>query len=194
MYLKPCWKTQLPLLFILGLLGSLSFCTWGSQFPDKYDSQIEDAAGKFLPGVDWRLLKAQYYQESHLKPEAVSPVGAAGVAQFMPGTWADVSKQLGLGNANPHMAEPAILAGAYYMSKLRRSWSSPRPESDRHSLALASYNAGFGNLLKAQRMCGGGNLYKDIEPCLVRVTGHNSKETETYVRRIWRYWMEMMFK
>lgn len=57
-----------------------------------------------MPGVDWRLLKAQYYQESHLKPNAVSPVGAAGVAQFMPATWRQISRELGYGNVSPHLA------------------------------------------------------------------------------------------
>jgi len=142
--------------------------------------------------VDWRLLKAQYYQESRLNPAAVSPVGAAGVAQFMPGTWQDVSRELGYDGLHPHMAEPAILAGAYYMAKLRIFWSAPRPEADRYSLALASYNAGAGHLVKAQRLCGGVNLYQKIAHCLPDVTGRHSRETITYVKRIWKYWMQML--
>ncbi len=162
-------------------------------FPDRYDRQIEQASEQYMPGVDWRLLKAQYYQESHLNPAAVSPVGAAGVAQFMPGTWLDVSKQLGFSNhISPHMAEPAILAGAYYMGKLRKSWSAKRPDADRHSLALASYNAGMGNLIKAQKLSGGEPAYAAIIAELPAVTGHYSKETITYVSRIWKYWTQMV--
>lgn len=180
------------LLFITVCASWASACWSASYFPDHYDTKIQQAAERFLPGEDWRLLKAQYYQESLLNPNAISPVGAEGVAQFMPGTWRDVSRELDIEFANPRMAGPAILAGAYYMGKLKRVWSSPRPASDRYSLALASYNAGAGNLIKAQRKCDGANAYADIVVCLPDVTGHHSKETITYVRRIWSYWVRML--
>lgn len=142
-----------------------------------------------MPGVDWRLFKAQLYQESLLDPSAQSPVGARGLAQFMPGTWADVTRRLGYGDVSPHVSRYAIPAGAYYMGSLRKSWSAPRPEADRHSLAMASYNAGIGNLLKAQRLAGGANAYADIISALPEVTGRYSKETITYVERIWKFYV-----
>src|SRR3972149_148459 len=111
-------------LLLIGPLNAASL------YPDRYDRDISQAAERYLPGVDWRLLKAQYDQESRLNPEAVSPVGAAGIAQFMPGTWAEVSRQIGAGQISPHMAEPAIEAGAYYMAQLRKSWSAPRAAAD----------------------------------------------------------------
>jgi soluble lytic murein transglycosylase-like protein len=83
-----------------------------------------------------------------LDPGAISPAGAAGLAQFMPGIWADVSRQLGYGNVSPHLARYAIEAGAYYMASLRRQWSSPRPDTDRQVLARAAYNTGMGHLLR----------------------------------------------
>jgi len=141
----------------------------------------------YIPAVDWRFYKAQLYQESRLDPQAVSPVGARGLAQFMPATWEETSQQLGFNDATPHQAEYAILAGAYYMAKLRASWSAPRPEMDKHSLALASYNAGFGNILKAQRLCLGVARYAEIVRCLPEVTGQHSKETIEYVKRVWKY-------
>lgn len=146
----------------------------------------------YLPGYDWRLWKAQLYQESLLKPDAVSPVGARGVAQFMPATWAEVSRALNLGNVSPHMARPAILAGAYYQGRQIGIWKAPRPAADRYSLAAASYNAGAGNVIKAQRVCGGVNGYSAIIQCLPKVTGHHAKETTTYVDRIWSYWKQML--
>jgi len=173
-------------LLLIGPLNAASL------YPDRYDRDISQAAERYLPGVDWRLLKAQYYQESRLNPEAVSPVGAAGIAQFMPGTWAEVSRQIGAGQISPHMAEPAIEAGAYYMAQLRKSWSAPRPEADRHSLALASYNAGLGNLLKAQKKAGGAPDYAHIIQRLPEITGRYAQETTTYVTRIWGYWTQML--
>lgn len=169
-----------------------SACWSVSFFPDRYDAQIEQAAERYLPGIDWRLLKAQYYQESRLNPGAVSPVGAVGIAQFMPKTWGDISKQLGYENIPPMAARPAILAGAYYMAKLRQVWRAPRPAADRHSLALASYNAGAGNLIKSQKLCNGVNAYAGIARCLPKVTGRHSRETITYVQRIWKYWTQMV--
>lgn len=138
------------------------------------------------------MWKAQLYQESLLKPDAVSPVGARGLAQFMPGTWAEVSRQIGYQGRSPHEARPAIHAGAYYMGRLRSQWSAPRPEADRHSLAMASYNAGLGNLLKAQRKAEGAAAYARISARLHEVTGRHARETKTYVKRTWRWWAAML--
>ncbi|WP_211212251.1 transglycosylase SLT domain-containing protein [Kiloniella laminariae] len=160
-----------------------------SLYTDKYDKQIAFAVSAHWPDYPYpEAWKAQLYQESLLEPLARSPVGAEGLAQFMPGTWAQISKELGYGLISPRLADPAINAGAYYMKKLRRSWISKRPEEDRHKLAQASYNAGLGNIIKAQRLCGGVLLYLEIVACLSQVTGKHSRETITYVERIeiWR--------
>jgi len=162
-------------------------------FSDSYDREIRRAVSIHWPTYPhWRAWKAQLYQESLLDPDAVSPVGAQGLAQFMPATWAQIRVEMkyGLG-VDPFMADVAIAAGAYYMAKLRRGWSSPRPQGDRHKLAQASYNAGFGNLLKAQKACGGARLYDDIIRCLPDITGRHSTETITYVRRIAKWWRMM---
>lgn len=169
---------------------SLSWPAWS--FPNRYDAEIRTATKLYLPGVDPRLVKAQLYQESRLDPGAVSPVGAQGVAQFMPATWQEVSRQLGFEHQDPHVAAPAIQAAAFYMAKLRKQWRSERPDADRHSLAMASYNAGLGNLVKAQRLCNGLLLYSEIIECLPGVTGHHSNETITYVKRIWGYFSQMI--
>ena len=115
--------------------------------PDQYDNQIREASERYMPSVDWRLLKAQFYQESKLDSSAVNHLGARGLGQFMPKTWIEVSRKLEV-EGTPHDAVLAIEAGVYYMATLRKEWSLPRPEADRHSLALASYNAGLGNILK----------------------------------------------
>jgi len=150
------------------------------------------AANRYLPGYDWRLWKAQLYQESLLNPDAVSHVGARGLAQFMPATWTEVSKQLGYQGISPHAVEPAINAGAYYQGRMISIWKAPRPAADRYSLAAASYNAGAGNLIKAQKVCGGANGYAEIIQCLPQVTGEHAQETTTYVQRIWQYWTQMV--
>ncbi|WP_085592176.1 transglycosylase SLT domain-containing protein [Thalassospira sp. MCCC 1A01428] len=147
-----------------------------------------------MPGVDWRLLKAQCYQESRLIPDAVSPAGAMGLCQFMPATWRGIIRQGKLPpDASAFAPRLSIEAAGFYMGKLRAEWSSPRPEWDRHSLALASYNAGLGHLLTAQHKCNGAVLYSRIIPCLPAVTGRHSAETINYVTSIWG-WFDKMKK
>ena len=67
--------------------------------------------------------------ESNFNPFAVSPAGAAGIAQFMPGTAA------AYGLDDPFDAEAAIDAQAHLMADLLRQFGSVE-------LALAAYNAG----------------------------------------------------
>lgn len=90
------------------------------------------AAGKEW-NVDPTLLMAMAHQESGGNPGAVSPKGAAGVMQIMPGT----QKDLGVTDAS----DPAqsIFAGAKYMSQMLDKYGSPEK-------ALAAYNAGPGTM------------------------------------------------
>ena len=110
----------------------------------------------------------------------------------MPATWADITRQLGYGAINRHEAKYAIEAGAYYMAQLRRQWRAI-DFPDRQRLGQASYNAGAGNIRKAQRLCGDPLSYSQIIACLPAVTGPaNARQTTEYVTRIakWRALME----
>lgn len=159
----------------------------------QFDTLIQGAVDRYLPQNDWRLLKAQLLAESNLNPNAVSPVGAMGIAQFMPETWRQVSREMNLpSQAGAFDPKWAIPASAFYMRKLWDSWSAPRPDSDRYCLALASYNAGLGNLLAAQKRAGGVNDYAAIIRALPLVTGHHARETTHYVGRIWRLWAQQV--
>lgn len=153
-------------------------------FPGTYDPVIREAWSIYHPGDDYRWWKAQLWQESRLDPNARSPVGAEGLAQFMPAT----GLQYGL--TDRRLAEPSIMAGARMMRDLRLFWRARRSELSRRRLAQASYNAGAGNLVKAQRLCGG-NEWEQVSPCLQNVTGRHSVETLTYVERIQRWFLAM---
>lgn len=163
-------------------------------FTDLYDDPIRTAVKRWWGDLpDWRLWKAQLFQESHLDPAAVSPVGARGIAQIMPGTWSDLSRRLDIpAGVTPHDARYAIEAGAVYDADLRRTWSRNRPAIEAHRLALASYNAGTGHILKAQKACGDARLWAEISPCLPQITGQHARETLGYVDRTlhWRQLME----
>lgn len=179
---------------LVGLLGGCADAHARTLFPTRYDREIASAVRTYWPEYPWASAwKAQLYQESRLNPEAVSQAGAAGLAQIMPGTWEDLRRQLRLGpEASPH-DDIAIQAGAFYMAKLRHAWTTPRPADRRQELAQASYNAGTGNVIAAQRACGGARDWREIAPCLSTITGaHHAAETIGYVAAIakWRTMME----
>lgn len=136
-------------------------------------------------------MKAQYWQESRLNPLAKSPVGAEGIAQFMPGTWVEIQGKMQMAPVPRNDEGASILAGAYYMAQLRKQWTSKRPEKDRHSLALASYNGGLGNILSSQRRCDMAVLYEPIMACLHLITGQHAAETRGYAPAIYKWWQQM---
>ncbi len=159
----------------------------GREVKTEYDEIIKLAVEKHLPGYDWRLFKSQLFQESRLNPNAVSPAGAGGIAQFMEPTWKEWAPKAGYPEANRFDPEASIMVGAAYMAHLIKQWKAPRPDVDRHCLAMASYNSGFGNVLEAQKKAGNPNLYADIIKELPSVTGRHSNETVTYVQKILGY-------
>lgn len=182
----------LRLLALAILMGMVMGCAAqaGPLIPSKYDRQIEAAVAKWWPDYPFPdAWKAQLYQESRLDPSAVSPVGAAGLAQIMPGTWAQIARELRLpAGLSPHRTI-AIEWGAYYMARHSRGPWNPalRSADERNALGQASYNAGLGNILAAQRRCGGPPGYAEIIRCLPAVTGRHAQETITYVDRIARW-------
>src|SRR5215210_1104473 len=89
--------------------------------------------------VSATLLAAQLYAESNFNPFAVSPAGAQGIAQFMPGT----ARAVGL--RDPLDPERAIDAQAHLMRDLLRRFPSV-------PLALAAYNAGPGAVAACGRV------------------------------------------
>jgi hypothetical protein len=97
--------------------------------PGRFAPLLARAAQRW--NVSAALLSAQIYAESNFNPFAVSPVGAQGIAQFMPQTAAAV------GLHDPFDAEEAIDAQARLMRDLLRRFASV-------PLALAAYNAGPG--------------------------------------------------
>ncbi len=95
--------------------------------PSRFRDPLLDAASRW--NVSAALLAAQLMAESNFNPFAVSPAGAQGIAQFIPGTAASY------GLDNPFDPVAAIDAQAHLMSDLIRRLGSPQ-------LALAAYNAG----------------------------------------------------
>lgn len=129
-----------------------------------------------------------------MRPHVTSPAGAYGLCQFMPGTARDIGSRIGATPEQFWLPEVSIRAAGAYMAQMRHTWRAERPDMDRTMLALASYNAGAGHLIRSQSLCGGGMLYAEIIQCLPKVTGRHSDETISYVRNIvTRWWPQMLF-
>jgi cell wall-associated NlpC family hydrolase len=95
------------------------------------------------------LLAAQLYTESGWNPNARSPVGAEGIAQFMPGTWATHGIDA-KGDGHPDVWDPAdaIPSAAAYDCQLAQDVKSvPGDNTDN---MLAAYNAGAYAVIQAQ--------------------------------------------
>jgi len=95
--------------------------------PAQFRGMITSAAGHW--NVSAALLAGQLMAESGFDPNAGSPAGAQGIAQFIPSTAA------AYGLRDPFDPAEAIDAEAHLMSDLLRQFGSPQ-------LALAAYNAG----------------------------------------------------
>lgn len=94
--------------------------------------------------LDWRLLAAIGYQESHWRPNATSPTGVRGLMMLTRIT----AKELGIKNRLDPSA--SIKGGAKYFAKIRARIPERIKEPDRTWMALASYNVGFGHLEDAR--------------------------------------------
>ncbi len=122
----------------------------GSQaFVRQFESRLPGYRAFFIraageTGVDWRLLAAMAYQESHWNPDAVSSTGVRGMMMLTRGT----AQMMGVEDRTD--ALESILGGASYFIRVTGKIPSRIAEPDRTWLALAAYNVGFGHLEDAR--------------------------------------------
>ena len=98
------------------------------------------------PEVDWPLLAAVSYQESHWNPKARSPTGVRGMMMLT----RDTAKYLGIKNRLD--TKQSIEGGARYLSQLIKRLPESIANDEKVWFALASYNIGYGHLMDARRI------------------------------------------
>lgn len=133
------------------------------------------------------MLAAQGFQESQLRQDAKSRVGAVGIMQVMPAT----GKELNVGDIK--VAESNIHAGAKYLDQLMSRYfqDAKFSEVDRPLFAFASYNAGPGNIAKMRKLAVDRGLNPDVwfNNVEIVVAEKIGVETTTYVRNIYKYYV-----
>lgn len=96
--------------------------------------------------VDWRLLAAISYQESHWDPEARSYTGVRGMMMLTEPT----AKAMGVNNRlHP---EESIKGGARYLEQMMAKVPASVPDDEKVWFALTAYNIGYGHMMDARRL------------------------------------------
>jgi membrane-bound lytic murein transglycosylase F len=156
---------------------------------DRYDDVFRKYSKRFFGvGFDWHYFKAQGLAESGLDPNARSPVGARGVMQLMPGTYAMIKKARSEQFGGIEDPEWNIAAGILYSRDLWQIWGDTPDETERLRFMFGSYNAGPGTIKRATRLAKTRQLdertWKSVETVAPSVQRWRYKETLPYVRRI----------
>jgi membrane-bound lytic murein transglycosylase F len=132
----------------------------------RYREWLQEAAE--AQGIDWRLLAALAYQESHWNPTAVSETGVRGLMMLTQVT-AD-----SLGVEDREDAEQSIFGGARYFRFVTERVPRQVKEPDRVWMAVAAYNVGWGHVsdarIIARRRGLDPNRWQDVRDCLPLLT------------------------
>ncbi|HSN20412.1 MAG TPA: membrane-bound lytic murein transglycosylase MltF [Usitatibacter sp.] len=122
---------------------------------------------ELVSGIDWRLVAAIGYQESHWDAAATSPTGVRGFMMLTDETADRLQVKDRLD------ARQSILGGARYFALLKESMSPRIKEPDRTFLALAAYNQGVGHLEDARILAQKSGLdpdkWQDVRQVLPRL-------------------------
>ena len=138
---------------------------------------------------DWLMLAAQGFQESGLRQNRRSPVGAIGIMQIKPSTAAD--RNVGIDDVST--IDGNIHAGAKYMRFLASRYFSDADidELDKWLFSLAAYNAGPARVASLRREAQANGYdpnvwFNNVEIIAARRIG---RETVTYVSNIFKYYV-----
>lgn len=153
-----------------------TFMKMKSERLPEYKGLIEQVAIEY--DMDWRLLAAMSYQESHWNPKAKSPTGVLGMMMLTTPT----ARELGVTNRLDPLQ--SLRGGARYYKKLLARLPSSIEQPDRNWFALAAYNIGLGHLEDArvltEKQGGNPNLWRDVREHLPLLRQRKWYETTRY--------------
>ena len=154
----------------------------------RYDEHFKKYSKRYFGApFDWRLFKAQGMAESELNANAKSYVGARGIMQLMPATFALIAAKR---SDFRSITDPEhnIAAGIMHDRWLWTVWSKRVPDDERHRFMFASYNAGEGAIQRACIAARTSNLseaqWTSIEQVAPKIERWRYRETLGYVRKI----------
>lgn len=182
-------------------IGSFTFQRKVLEDLPQWRQLIEEVALEYQ--MDWRLLAAVSYQESHWNPKAKSPTGVRGMMMITRST----AKELGIENRlDPR---ESLRGGARFLKDLGRRLPTDIEEPDRTWMALAAYNIGMGHLEDARILVERAGLdphrWQDVRQHLpdlqnpdiypsTRYGFARGKEAVTYVDNIRHYFSALQLK
>ncbi|WP_373767037.1 membrane-bound lytic murein transglycosylase MltF [Glaesserella sp.] len=97
-------------------------------------------------GMEWQMLAAVAYQESHWDPNATSPTGVRGMMMLT----RDTAERMNISDRTD--PEQSIKGGAEYLRLLVSQLPQTIPQEDRIWFGLAAYNMGLGHVLDVRRL------------------------------------------
>ena len=139
-------------------VGSHTFAGNVDRKLPEYRELIREVAEEYQ--MDWELLAAAAYQESHWNPLATSPTGVRGMMMLTLPT----AREMGVENRlDPSQS---LRGGARYLKNIKRRLPKDIEEPDLTWFALAAYNVGMGHLEDArvitERQGGDPHLWADV--------------------------------
>ncbi|WP_272658493.1 membrane-bound lytic murein transglycosylase MltF [Providencia sp. PROV148] len=133
---------------------------------------------KYAQVIDWKLLAAIAWQESHWDPLATSPTGVRGLMMLTKPTATT------MGIADRLDPEESIKGGAAYIAYIMERLPETIEEDDRIWFALSAYNMGYGHMQdvrKLTEMLGGDpNRWLDVKARLPLLTQKKYYSQLTY--------------
>ena len=139
--------------------GALTFSSHLDRRLPKWEQYFRETADEF--NLDWLLLAAISYQESHWRANAKSFTGVRGLMMLTQRT----ARQLGIKDRTD--PQQSIYGGAKYFTQVMNRLPERIKNPDRLWMALAAYNVGLGHLEDAriitQRQGGNPDLWDDVK-------------------------------
>lgn len=187
-------RTMITLGFLLGIAGPVGAQRVVPGRPTRDNTRYDDLFRKYSKrffgvGYDWRYFKAQGMAESNLDSAARSYVGARGIMQLMPSTFAEIQSRRTEFESIDHV-EWNIAAGILHDRYLWQRWKDLGVDDERRRFMFGSYNAGEGPILRARGMARQRELdahtWSSIERVAPEVRRWRYRETLGYVRKIQR--------